>query len=75
MARRRSKQVGALWKHAPKGEQKSAFLTGTIDLGVVGQLPIAVFKNDRKTKDNQPDYRIVISESANRQTDGEQRDL
>lgn len=65
MARTTSKRVGALWKHEPTGAQKSAFLTGTIDLGVHGEVSVAVFRNDRKTKDSQPDYRIVLSKQRN----------
>ena len=56
-----SKQVGALWKHTAKQGDTGVFLSGTLDLGVLGEVPIVVFKNTRKTKDNQPDYRIVLS--------------
>ena len=53
--------MGALWRHENKNVGQ--FLTGILDLGGLGEVPIAVFKNDRKEKDSkQPDYRIVLSE-------------
>ena len=61
MARKSAKQVGALWRHENKNVGQ--FLTGILDLGGLGEVPIAVFNNDRKEKDSkQPDYRIVLSE-------------
>ncbi len=63
MARKSAKQVGALWRH--QNEKVGQFLTGILDLGGLGEVPIAVFKNDRKEQDsNQPDYRIVLSGKA-----------
>lgn len=56
-----SKQIGALWKHTAKQGTTGVFLKGTLELGALGQVPIAVFKNNRKTKENEPDYRIVLS--------------
>lgn len=67
-----SKQIGALWKHTPKQGNVGVFLKGNLDLGALGQVPIAVFKNNRKTKDNAPDYRIVLSGGAKpKPADGE----
>ncbi len=61
MARKSAKQVGALWRH--ENQKVGLFLTGILDLGGLGEVPIAVFKNDRKEKGTkQPDYRIVLSE-------------
>ncbi len=61
MARKHAKQVGALWRHEHKNVGQ--FMTGVLDLGGLGEIPIAVFKNDRKEQDSkQPDYRIVLSE-------------
>lgn len=63
MARKSAKQVGALWRH--ENEKVGQFLTGILDLGGLGEVPIAVFKNDRKEKGTkQPDFRIVLSERA-----------
>ncbi len=59
---KRSKQIGALWKHEAKSGDAGVYLRGNLDLGALGQVPIAVFKNTRKEKENQPDYRIVLSE-------------
>ena len=61
MARKSAKQVGALWRH--HNDKVGQFLTGILDLGGLGEVPIAVFKNDRKEQDSkQPDYRIVLYE-------------
>jgi len=61
MPRKSAKQVGALWRH--ENQNVGQFLTGILDLGGLGEVPIAVFKNDRKEKGSrQPDYRIVLSE-------------
>ena len=56
-----SKQIGALWKHTAKQGNTGVFLRGTLDQGALGDVPIAVFKNTRKNKENEPDYRIVLS--------------
>jgi len=64
MPRKTAKQVGALWRH--DSEKVGVFLTGILDLGGLGEVPIAVFRNDRKKKDSkQPDYRILLSERSN----------
>jgi len=58
-----AKTVGALWlKEYEKDGKKRKMMAGELDLGALGTVKIAVFKNDRKEKDNQPDYRIVLSE-------------
>lgn len=70
-----SKPIGALWKHTAKQGNTGVFLKGVLDLGALGQVPIAVFKNTRKTKENEPDYRIVLSEPvANRKAKEETTD-
>ncbi len=58
-----SKTVGALWvREYEKDGKKRKMMSGELDLGALGTIKIAVFKNDKKEKDNQPDYRIVLSE-------------
>ncbi len=67
MARKSAKQIGALWRH--EHEKVGIFLTGILDLGGLGEVPIAIFRNDRKKKGTtQPDYRIVLSKRT--ATDG-----
>lgn len=57
-----SKTIGALWiKEYEKDGKKRKMMSGELDLGVLGAVKIAVFKNEKKEKDNQPDYRIVLS--------------
>lgn len=73
MPRKTAKQVGALWRH--DSEKVGVFLTGILDLGGLGEVPIAVFKNDRKKKGTkQPDYRIVLSERRNGEGSNESRE-
>ena len=51
------KKIGALWtKESKKGGE---FLSGTLDLGVLGEVRIMVFKNE-KTEENHPDYTVQL---------------
>jgi uncharacterized protein (DUF736 family) len=53
-----SKKIGACWIR--KTKDGKVYMSGVIDL--LGEdIQIAVFKNDKKEKDNQPDYNIVRS--------------
>jgi len=56
-----AKRVGALWANKAKESGKS-YLAGYIDLGIFGQAKVVIFKNDKKEKENQPDYNVVLSE-------------
>ncbi|MFW5889059.1 MAG: hypothetical protein ACOCUD_01630 [Bacillota bacterium] len=70
-----TKKLGALWK--PKNpKENSPVATGTAEF-IVGQpVKIAIFKNQNKKKDNQPDYNLVISEnSENKKQESQQSDL
>lgn len=61
MARKGAKPVGALWRH--NNDKVGQFMTGILDLGGLGEVAIAIFKNDRKKEGSkEPDYRIVLSE-------------
>jgi uncharacterized protein (DUF736 family) len=55
-------KIGALWKNESKG--KTAFLSGVINAGLLGQKRVVVFKNELKEKDNEPDYHILLSDPA-----------
>lgn len=58
-------KFGALWKGKPGS--KAAF-TGKLEDG----RKILVFPNDKKTKDTQPDFRVVVETAEVRQmTDDE----
>lgn len=54
-----SQKIGALWKR--KTQDGKTFLSGVIQ-DMRGDINVAVFANDRKEKDNQPDFNIVRSE-------------
>lgn len=51
------KPVGALWT---KDGKKGKFLSGTLDLGVLGKATIMIFPNEKK-ENNQPDYRMYLA--------------
>lgn len=54
-----SRKIGALW--ARKTQDGKSYLSGVIqDIG--GDIQIVVFRNDRKEKENQPDFSILLSE-------------
>lgn len=53
-----SRQIGALWVRVMKDGKK--YMTGTLN-DLSGDIRIAVFPNNRKEKENQPDFQIVLS--------------
>lgn len=56
-----SRKIGALWIRETQEGKK--FMSGLIET-LNGDVQIAVFKNDKKEKENQPDYNIVLSERS-----------
>lgn len=54
-----SRKIGALWLRQTQDGAK--YFSGVIQ-DLSGDINIAVFQNDKKEKDNQPDYNIVLSE-------------
>lgn len=52
-----NKIVGVLWKKEKNG---NSYLSGVVN-DLRGQINIAVFPNNKKQAENQPDYNIVIS--------------
>lgn len=68
-----SRKVGALWKNESSKDKKS-YLAGFVDMGIMGQQRVVIFKNELKEKDNQPDYHILLSENNDKpveETDAE----
>jgi len=58
-----SKVVGALWlREYERDGKKKKMLAGELDLGLLGTVKVAIFKNEKKEKENQPDYTVVLSE-------------
>jgi uncharacterized protein (DUF736 family) len=51
------KKIGVLWKK--KDKNKEEFYSGSLDLGVLGTVQLAVFPNNNK-KENQPDFAINL---------------
>ncbi|MCR4342558.1 MAG: DUF736 domain-containing protein [Patescibacteria group bacterium] len=56
-----SRKIGALW--IKKSQDGRNYLSGVIQ-DLSGDINIAVFKNDKKEADKQPDYNIVLSERS-----------
>jgi uncharacterized protein (DUF736 family) len=50
------------WREKMKDKKAKKYLVGYLDLGVLGEREAFLFKNDRKEKDNQPAFRLVIKE-------------
>ena len=55
-----NKRIGALWKHT---KDKMQYLTGNLEVIAGFPIKICIFKNTKKTKENQPDFNIVLSEN------------
>jgi len=66
-----SRQIGALWLR--KSSNGIQYMSGVLN-DLAGDIQIAIFKNDRKEKENQPDYRIVLSEKKEEATPRTQED-
>lgn len=56
---------GYLWEKEDKGGK--TYWAGVISIGVFGEIPIVVFKEDRKTNEAAPDY--VIRNATERKRD------
>ena len=56
-----SRKIGALWVRSTKEGVK--YMSGVLN-DLRGEISIAIFKNDRKEKENQPDYNIIVSERS-----------
>jgi len=56
-----SRKIGALWIR--QSQDGRNYLSGVIQ-DLSGDINIAVFKNDKKEADKQPDYNIVLSERS-----------
>ncbi len=66
-----SRKIGALWVRRSKDGM--TYMSGTLE-DLRGNIQIAVFKNDRKEKDNQPDFQIVLSEEQEKKPAGNAAD-
>lgn len=53
-------KIGSLWLKTSK-DGKTKYLQGNIVINE-SKINISIFKNTKKTKNNQPDYNIVASE-------------
>ncbi len=58
MIKTRTRRIGALWVR--KTKEGKTYLSGILET-LAGDVGIVAFQNDKKTKDNQPDYNLCIS--------------
>ena len=66
-----TKRVGALWKR--ESEKGKTYLSGVLDMGAFGEVRVSIFKNDRKEKENQPDYNVVLSNDVGAEVEAAQQ--
>ena len=55
----KSVEFGVLWKK--KDKNGKTYLTGSVTIFPHGQINVTIFENNYKTKDNQPDYKILFT--------------
>lgn len=59
-----NKKVGVLWlkdKKAEAGKPASRYFSGTLNLGLFGDVHIVIFKNTFKKNEKDPDFNIMLS--------------
>jgi hypothetical protein len=64
-----AKKVGVLWSKTSK-DGKTRFLSGVVNLGLLGDIQISILKNTFKKEENQPDYNILLVELKPEQKPG-----
>lgn len=64
-----SEEIGAFWKRTSRNNM--TYLAGHLEVtqpdGTKAKQKVVVFSNQNKQKDNQPDYRVYISNSTPRE--------
>jgi len=61
-------KIGALWKNQSR-DNKTPFLSGAINAGLLGQIRVVVFKNELKENGKEPDYHILLSDPPEKPED------
>ena len=54
------KKIGVMWKKKDKNDKE--FLSGALDLGVLGTVKLMLFQNNNKKAENDPDCTIHLLE-------------
>ena len=57
---RANKRIGVLWLKESKEGRK--YMSGYIDNGIQGDIPVAIFRATTKPTEISPDYVVVLSE-------------
>jgi uncharacterized protein (DUF736 family) len=62
-----NKRIGALWSRTYETDEGeiNKYLSGVLDLGAFGEVPIVIFRNGRKSENNHPDMLIYRSSPSN----------
>ncbi|MDQ5987357.1 MAG: hypothetical protein CSYNP_03097 [Syntrophus sp. SKADARSKE-3] len=55
------KKIGALWKKEDKNGNE--YFSGNLDLGVLGNVSLAIFPNKNKEGEKQPDFTINLMDN------------
>lgn len=66
------REVGALWTKISK-DKSQKYMTGHINTSLEGKIDIVIFSNKEKKTDKSPDFRIYVSDRAQKPK-GEQRE-
>jgi hypothetical protein len=67
------KQIGALWLKEKQRDDgtKFGYMTGYIDNGIHGNIPIVIFRIRDKQNENGPDFRMILSQPAQQREEEE----
>lgn len=64
------KKIGLLWSKKDKNE--NPFYSGILDLGILGQVSVMIFPNQRKETPEQPDASIQLVLGPKEEPQGEE---
>jgi hypothetical protein len=67
------KQIGVLWLKEKKNDDgsKPGYMSGYIDNGIHGNIPIVIFRIRDKQNENGPDFRMILSQPAQQREEEE----
>jgi uncharacterized protein (DUF736 family) len=67
--------AGALWKKTDK--KGTSYLSGDIKVSETQKVSVLIYKNDKKTAEKQPDYRVftLVEDAPKEEPTSEQEDI
>lgn len=57
------KRIAVFWAKTDRNKKK--FMSGTLDLGAMGEARVLMFPNSKKEADNAPDYYLYLASDDN----------